>query len=691
MTVEASWQRYQALCEAITAHDIRYYQHDAPTISDAQYDALRQELLQIESQHPDWVNAQSPSQKIGAPLERQFKKIQHSEMMLSLQNTFTREDVEEFIARVKRFLGLDASAPLSIVAEPKIDGLSFSARFERGILRVAATRGDGHMGEDITHNIKTISGFPHQLTGTSFPDILEVRGEVFMEKADFSALNAMRINAQEAVFANPRNAAAGSLRHLDASVTAARKLRYFAYATGELSHSLASTQFETIQKLASFGFHINPYMKRCSSLEEILRVYSTLNDDRALLPYDIDGVVYKVDTLDYQTRLGVVSRFPRWAIAHKFAAEQAFTVIEAIDIQVGRTGALTPVARLTPVTVGGVVVSNATLHNEDEIMRKDIRVGDTVCVQRAGDVIPQVLYVVTEKRRDGTKPYLFPTQCPICHCDALREASEAVRRCTGGFNCDAQTLERLKHFVSRGAFNIEGLGDKVLELFYAEGLVRYAQDIFTLKMRDETGLTRLRNREGWGEKSAQNLFDAIEKSRHIPLSRFIYALGIRHIGIQTAKLLAQHYGDFSSWCKAMQLAYDETSESFQELIAIDGIGEIVARSLLHFVHDPLHLSMIQDLAAHVTFIPEISRTIDSPVTGKTVVFTGTLKTLSRDAAKASAERLGAKVGSTVSSKTHYVVAGDDAGSKLKKARELGVEILDENAWLSLITPKDSHG
>lgn len=682
-------QEYRELCEQITAHDERYYQHDAPSISDADYDALRKQLLAMETQHPEWVSAQSPSKKVGAAPHKSFTKIAHTQPMLSLQNAFTQEDVEEFIERVRRFLGFDSTYPLMIVAEPKIDGLSFSARYEKGILQYAATRGDGQTGEDITENMKTIARFPHMLQAECVPDILEVRGEVFMDKTDFAALNAARLASGEAVFANPRNAAAGSLRQLNPAITAERKLQYFVYAWGQISHELAATQYDTVLALAAFGFQINPEMVRCSNAQQLMQYYLKISQNRSVLPYDIDGVVYKIDALEIQKKLGTIARFPRYAIAHKFAAEQAFTVIDAIDIQVGRTGALTPVARLAPVTVGGVVVSNATLHNEDEIARKDIRVGDTVCVQRAGDVIPQVLYVVKEKRPADSTLFSYPTHCPICQSEAYREPGEAVRRCTGGLLCDAQKLEHLKHFVSRGAFNIEGLGEKVLEMFYEQGLVVNAEDIFTLKARDDMSLTRLRNREGWGEKSAENLFLAIEKSRDISLSRFIYALGIRHIGAQTAKLLAEYYGNFETWINAMQEAQDMSSESYGELMAIDGIGQIVAQSLIHTVCDPLHLSLIKNLATYVRFLPEAARQSDSPVAGKTVVFTGTLTTLTRDAAKAQAERLGAKVANSVSSKTDYVIAGVDAGSKLKKARELNLTILDESAWITLVDGVDA--
>jgi DNA ligase (NAD+) len=667
-----------ALSEAIRAHDKRYYQHDAPTITDAEYDALRLRLEVLEQQFPELVTPDSPTQKVGAAPAENFGKVRHSIPMLSLANAFAREDVEEFMTRIRRFLDLPAEASVAVTVEPKIDGLSFSARYENGELKQAATRGDGEVGEDITANIRTIRGFPERVQGA--PTVLEVRGEVYMDKRDFAALNAERAAQGEALFANPRNAAAGSLRQLDASITAARKLSYFVYAWGEVSTPLASTQWETIGKLASFGFTVNERMQCCETVDAVIAAYEQLGVDRANLHYDIDGMVYKVNNLDYQRRLGFVARAPRWAIAHKFPAEQAITTVEAIDIQVGRTGALTPVARLTPVNVGGVMVSNATLHNEDEILRKDVRVGDTVVIQRAGDVIPQVVEVKLEKRPAHSTPYIFPHTCPVCQSHAVREEGEVVRRCTGGLTCRAQAVERLKHFAARDALDIDGLGDKQIEAFFAEGLITTLADIFTLEARDAEGLTRLRNREGWGEKSASNLFASIDRARNVPLAKLIYALGIRHVGEETAKLLARHYVTVEAWMTAMA-----QPDMATELLAIDGIGSKVVNVLREFFAEPHNTGQLETLLAHLRVLPyEAPASANSPVAGKTVVFTGTLARIGRKEAKTRAESLGAKVASSVSKKTDFVIAGADAGSKLKDATALGVAVLSEDEWLAMI-------
>lgn len=671
-----------ALRDAIRAHDVRYYREDAPTISDAEYDALRARLLQIEAQYPELVTADSPSQTVGAAPSEAFSKVRHSVAMLSLANAFAAEDVADFVARVRRFLKLGEEEAVEVTAEPKIDGLSFSARYERGVLAVAATRGDGEVGEDITQNMRQVVGFPERIAGA--PDVLEVRGEVYMRKADFAALNARRAVAGEAVFANPRNAAAGSLRQLDARITAERKLSYFVYGWGEMSAPVSDTQYGSVQALAGMGFVTNPAMQRCASVEALLAFYAQVQDARAQLEYDIDGIVYKVDRLDWQQMLGQVARAPRWAIAHKFPAEQAVTLVEAIDVQVGRTGALTPVARLVPVNVGGVMVSNATLHNEDEILRKDVRVGDSVIIQRAGDVIPQVVAVKHALRPAESEPYVFPQHCPICGSEAVREEGEAVRRCTGGLVCAAQAVERIKHFVARDAFDIEGLGKKQVEAFFAEGLVTSPLDIFTLEARDKESIAKLRHREGWGELSAANLFKAIEAARDVTLSRFIYALGIRHVGQETAKLLARHYGDCGAFIREMREAQDAAGEAYQALLNIDGIGAVVARALVQFFHEPHNLALVEQLSREVRFAPEAVRLADSPVAGKIVVFTGTLQALARDAAKAQAERLGAKVASSVSKKTDFVIAGADAGSKRKKAEELGVKVLSEAEWIAMV-------
>jgi DNA ligase (NAD+) len=685
-TLDEAARELADLRAEIHRHDQAYYQHDAPSISDAAYDALRARLEQLEAAYPELITVDSPSQRIGAAPSEGFGKVAHSVPMLSLSNAFSAEDVGEFCDRVRRFLKLADDAEVTLVSEPKIDGLSFSARFENGTLTQAATRGDGEIGEDITANLRTLKSFPKHLKNA--PELLEVRGEVFMRRDDFLKLNEARAQADEPPFANPRNAAAGSLRQLDPAVTAARPLSYFVYGWGALSTALADTQYESIQRLGALGFAINPRMIRGATLAEILASYDSLARDRATLPYDIDGVVYKLDRLDWQRAMGQVARSPRWAIAHKFPAEQATTRIESIDIQVGRTGTLTPVARLLPVTVGGVVVSNATLHNEDEIARKDARVGDTIIVQRAGDVIPQIVSVDPSKRPTDSAPYRFPTHCPICGSEAARAEGEAARRCTGGLRCEAQAVERLRHFVSRDALDIEGLGEKQIAAFFAEGLVHSPLDLFTLEARDRESLTKLRNREGWGEKSASNLFAAIETSRTTTLSRFIYALGIRHVGQETAKLLARHYGNFAALRESLATAAgDHASSAYQDLITIDGIGPKVAETLLAFFHEPTNRELLDALEPLMQFSPETARAVDSPVAGKTVVFTGTLAHQSRDAAKAEAEMLGAKVASSVSAKTNYVIAGEDAGSKLKKARELGVAILTEDEWRAMITPQ----
>jgi DNA ligase (NAD+) len=667
------------LTQDIAEHDKRYYQDDAPRISDAEYDKLRARLSALEAMYPDLVKADSPSQKVGVAPARGFAKVQHSVPMLSLGNAFSEEDVADFLGRIRRFLGLDESDAVEIVCEPKIDGLSFSARYEHGELVRGATRGDGNEGEDITANLRYV--LPHRLNGNA-PEVLEARGEVYMRKDDFSALNAAQAEAGKPIFANPRNAAAGSLRQLDASITAARKLRYFAYGWGEVSAPVADTQWGVLKQFADWGLVVNfERMIQATDVASIMTFYDALQVERAQLPYDIDGIVYKVDRLDLQQRLGFVARAPRWAIAHKFPAEQAITTLEAIEIQVGRTGALTPVARLTPVNVGGVMVANATLHNEDEIARKDIRVGDTVTIQRAGDVIPQV---VSARREKDAPQYVYPTQCPVCHSDAVREEGEAVRRCTGGLMCDAQIVERLKHFVSRDAFDIDGLGEKQIAAFWQEGLVREPADIFGLEAKDKQSLTPLRNKPGWGATSAANLFAAIDKARNVTLARFIYALGIRHVGQTTAKLLARTYQTFDAWYAAMKQIAAGDEAAYEDLTHIDGIGDAVGMALKHFFAETHNQQVLADLLPHLTIADAEAVASDSPVAGKTVVFTGTLVRMTRDEAKARAESLGAKVAGSVSKKTDYVVVGADAGSKAKKAAELGVTTLSEDEWLQRI-------
>jgi DNA ligase (NAD+) len=688
LDAEKARAEHESLGEEIAEHDHRYYREDAPTISDADYDALRRRYEALEKAYPDLAGPESLSRKVGAAPSEKFAKVRHKVPMLSLGNIFSDEEVTEFVTRVRRFLGLRADAPLAITAEPKIDGLSCAIRFEHGRLVQAATRGDGFEGEDVTANVRTIAKIPHVLKAGA-PEILEVRGEVYMTHADFAALNARQAAAGKTIFANPRNAAAGSLRQLDPAITAERPLRFFAYAWGEVSALPADTQMGVVRRFAEFGLPVNPLMVVCHDAEDLLRRYHDIEARRAELGYDIDGVVYKVDSIALQERLGFVSRSPRWAAAHKFAAEKAFTVLRDIDIQVGRTGALTPVARLDPVTVGGVVVANATLHNEDEIARKDIRLGDTVIVQRAGDVIPQILGVVAEKRPADAVPYEFPHKCPVCGSTALREidaktgTADVVRRCTGGLICAAQAVERLKHFCSRNAMDIEGLGDKQIEQFYHDGLIKTPADIFTLEARDAKGATRLEDREGYGETSVRNLFAAIAARREVPLNRFIFALGIRHVGETNARRLARHFGTFDA-LRSCARAASEGSEARSEIEAIEGLGEVVAEAVADFFAEPHNEEVLDALLEQVTPQPMEQLAATSPVAGKTVVFTGSLERMTRDEAKAQAERLGAKVAGSVSKTTDLIVAGPGAGSKLAKAREFGIEIIDEDGWLRLV-------
>lgn len=676
----------ERLAADIAAHDRAYYQDDAPKVSDAEYDALRLRNAAIEERFPELVRSDSPSRKVGAAPQEKFSKVRHRVPMLSLGNAFSDEEVRDFVGRVRRFLNLDDSTPIEITAEPKIDGLSLSIRYEDGRLVEAATRGDGQEGENVTANVRTVKDIPHQIKAVDFPSVLEVRGEIYMSHKDFRALNEKQNQAGEKVFANPRNAAAGSLRQLDSTITASRPLRFFAYAWGEVSELPGETQWDVVQAFKRWGFPVNPLMKLCHSAEELLEQYRLIEKQRAELGYDIDGVVYKVSRLDWQKRLGFVSRSPRWGLAHKFSAEKATTLLKGIDIQVGRTGALTPVARLKPVTVGGVVVSNATLHNEDEIARKDIRIGDTVMVQRAGDVIPQILGFVPDKRPSQAEPYVFPHRCPACGSHAEREEREsgkvdAVRRCTGGLICPAQRVERLKHFVSRNAFDIEGMGDKVIQEFYADGLIQSPPDIFTLESRDHRALKKLKDREGWGQASASKLFEAISARRTIALDRFIFALGIRHVGETTARILARAYHSAEALRDQMILAAnDPQSEAMHELNSLDGIGDIVAEAIAQFFGEPHNIAVVNDLLAHVRPEPLAAIASDSAVAGKTVVFTGALEKMTREEAKAMAERLGAKVAGSVSKKTDLLVAGPGAGSKLKDAQKYGVEVIDEDEW-----------
>jgi DNA ligase (NAD+) len=685
LTFAKAKAEHAALAKEIAKHDRAYYQEDAPTISDADYDALRQRYLALEAAFPELVTPESLTQTVGAAPSEKFAKIRHKVPMLSLGNVFSDEEVSDFAARVRRFLGLGKDAVLEITAEPKIDGLSCSLRYEHKKLVQAATRGDGFEGEDVTANVLTVKEIPHLLKG-HVPNVLEVRGEIYMTHKDFAAMNERQAAAGKTLFANPRNAAAGSLRQLDPSVTASRTLHFFAYAWGEVSAMPAETQLGMVEAFKHYGLPVNPLTRLCHSAEDLIKFYHDIEERRSGLGYDIDGVVYKVNSLALQERLGFVSRAPRWATAHKFPAQQATTVLRGIDIQVGRTGALTPVARLDPITVGGVVVSNATLHNEDEIARKDIRIGDTVIVQRAGDVIPQIVGVIFDKRPKHTKPYEFPTVCPVCGSAAIREIdsktgeADVVRRCTGRLICAAQAVEGLKHFASRNALDIEGLGEKQIEQFFADGLIKTAADIFTLEESDKHSHHRLKDREGYGETSVRNLFSAIEARREVPVNRFIYALGIRHIGETNARRLARHFSTFEALRETARRAA-EGSEARAEINNIEGIGDVVAESVADFFQEKHNEQVLDALLKQVTPVPMEEQVTTSPVAGKTVVFTGSLEKMTREEAKAQAERLGAKVAGSVSKKTDLVVAGPGAGSKLDKAREYNIETIDEEEWL----------
>ena len=675
---------YDELAEAIAYHNQRYHGEDAPEIDDSEFDSLTRMIQSLEEAYPELASSQSPSQKVGASPSSAFGKITHNVPMLSLSNAFDDEDVHDFITRIRRFLSLDDKAELTLTAEPKIDGLSLSLRYEAGRLQHAATRGDGSVGEDVTANVMVLDSIPKTLQDKAdnpIPPVLEVRGELYMDKGDFLALNQRQTDRGAKVFANPRNAAAGSLRQKDASVTARRPLKFFAYSAGQIEGRSWQTHAAFLKSLADFGFDINPLTTLCHNADDLIKTYHKIGNARASLVYDIDGVVYKVDDHGYQRRLGQVSRAPRWAIAHKFPAEKATTIIEDIDIQVGRTGALTPVARLRPVNVGGVIVSNATLHNEDEILRKDIRIGDHVILQRAGDVIPQIVETLIKDRPADSVPYEFPTICPVCQSKAIRPEGEVVRRCTGGFACDAQSVEQLKHFVSRNAFDIDGLGAKQIELFFELGWVKSPADIFKLTARE----TEIAELERMGEKSAANLVMAIDERRTIELERLIYGLGIRQIGQATAKLLAQHYETMPALMQASTEAQDEASSAYLDLVNIDQIGLSVAADIIDFFADERNKAAVLDLLEEVTPLSPEKPSADSAVTGKTIVFTGTLVTQSRAEAKAQAERLGAKVAGSVSGKTDFVVVGADAGSKARKAESLGVPILSEDEWQKLVS------
>ncbi|HWA29689.1 MAG TPA: NAD-dependent DNA ligase LigA [Rhizomicrobium sp.] len=709
LTEAEARKELEKLASEIADHDRRYHGEDAPTISDAAYDALRKRNLAIEERFPKLIRADSPSHRVGAAISDKFKKVTHRVPMLSLDNAFSDEDVTEFVARIRRFLGLKEDKEIVFTAEPKIDGLSASLRYEKGVFVQGATRGDGAEGEDITANLRTIKDIPLRLSGKA-PDVLEVRGEVYMTHANFAALNKRQEKDGKPTYANPRNSAAGSVRQLDPSITASRDLNFFAYTWGEVSKMPAGTQWDMLEAFKKFGFRVNPLVRRCETVKEILKFYNDIEGKRAKLGYDIDGVVYKVDDLSLQERLGFVSRSPRWAIAHKFAAEQAETILEKIDIQVGRTGKLTPVARLKPINVGGVVVENATLHNEDEIARLDAREGDHVIIQRAGDVIPQVVRVLTEKRPRGAKPYQFPHKCPVCGSHAVREVDEKTgkvdvdRRCTGGLICSAQVVERLKHFVGRDAFDIEGFGGTYIETLHEAGLLKEPADIFTLakqpaklgkvlaEKRAEQSAER-RAREGKdaveskskkkddGEgKLVENLVAAIDARRTIGLDRFINALGIRHIGETNARLLARNFRSIGAFIEAM-----ESKDALEQLNAIGGIGDVVAEAIKDFFDEPHNRKLLDRLLKEVDVTDMAAPKIKgSPVAGKTIVFTGSLEKMTRQEAKARAEALGAKAAGSVSAKTDLVVAGPGAGSKLAEAQKHNVKVIDEDEWLKMI-------
>ncbi|MFC4625407.1 NAD-dependent DNA ligase LigA [Daeguia caeni] len=696
------------LAREIARHDALYHAKDQPEISDAEYDALKRRNEAIEARFPELVREDSPSKRVGAaPQLTQFAPITHVKPMLSLDNAFSDEDVQDFVGSVYRFLGMLPDNSIAFTAEPKIDGLSMSIRYEKGRLVHGATRGDGTTGENVTANILTIAEIPKQLPADA-PDVVEVRGEVYMAKSDFLALNAQMAAEGRQTYVNPRNTAAGSLRQLDPKVTASRKLKFFAYAWGDMSDMPADTQMGMVEVFRKWGFPVNPLMQRFNSVDGLLGHYRAIGMERPNLDYDIDGVVYKVDRIELQNRLGFRSRSPRWAIAHKFPAEQATTILRGIDIQVGRTGALTPVARLEPITVGGVVVTNATLHNEDYIKGiglkgeplregRDIRIGDTVIVQRAGDVIPQIVDVVLEKRPADAVPFQFPHQCPICGSHAVREEGESVYRCTAGLTCPAQAMERLRHFVSRNAFDIEGLGEKQVEFFFNAQdpslSIRSPADIFTLQKRQEASLKKLENIEGFGATSVRKLYDAINARREIAFSRFLFGLGIRHVGEVNAKRLARAYRSYQAFERAVLEARppregdrnDKGNEAWQELTSIEGIGTIVAEAVVDFYAEPHNREALASLLAEVKPLDEeVQIATGSPVEGKTIVFTGSLERMSRDEAKAMAERYGAKTAGSVSRKTDLVVAGPGAGSKLAKAQELGIEVIDEDAWFRLV-------
>lgn len=684
----------------IAKHDEAYHRFDAPLISDAKYDELRKKLEECRINFPQFFTKE---EKVGARSLEIFSKIRHKKPMLSLANGFNREDIADFIARMNRFLGFDKkdttdlfnvfeSPQIELFCEVKIDGLSFAARFEDGNLVYAVTRGDGFEGEDVTENVKMIRDFPQKLKTQNPPKIFEVRGEIYMRKSDFVQLNKYQEERNGKIFANPRNAAAGSLRQLDPNVTASRNLSYFAYSIGDFSDDfLVKSQSELMQKLSDFGFITEKNSKLCSNIDEVIALYEEIADQKYQFDYDIDGMVYKVNDYLLQERLGFIARSPRWAIAHKFEAQKAKTEIENIIIQVGRTGALTPVAILKPVNIGGVVVSRATLHNKDEIIRKDIRVNDVVLIQRAGDVIPQVLEVDLSKRSANSVAFIFPKNCPVCNSEIRESEDDVILRCSGGISCEAQLKEALKHFVSKDAFDINGFGKKQIDNFFAEGRIRSFADIFKLEKAEETSDSPLIKKEGWGEKSVINLFEAINQKRNISLEKFIYAIGIRHVGEVTAKVIAEHFISYKNLKDVMnyltKLSQTELPlrHDFQELVSIDGIGEKMAKAIVSHFRDSRNVKMIDELEAELTIEDVIIKEINSELSGKSIIFTGTLESMTRAESKKKAEDLGMKVVGSVSSKTDFVVAGEEAGSKLKKAKELGVRILNEEEWLKLIS------
>ena len=682
LTAAEARAELKRLAAEIARHDALYYQEDAPSISDAAYDALRLRNDAIERRFPKLVRADSPSRRIGAAPAGKFKKVAHAVPMLSLGNAFSEEDVEDFLKKIERFLGA-AGRDLAFTAEPKIDGLSAGLRYERGVFVQGATRGDGEVGEDVTANLKTVSDIPHRLRGTP-PPVIEVRGEVYMARSDFLKLNERNRKEGRQIFANPRNAAAGSVRQLDPAITAARPLRFFAWGWGEARPDSFANQWQALRAIKGFGFAVNPLTRLCRTAAEMHAFHREIEEKRAQLDYDADGVVFKVDRIDLQRRLGMVSRAPRWAIARKFPAERAETKLLDIAIQVGRTGALTPVAKLEPVTVGGVVVSNATLHNADEIARLDVRIGDSVIVQRAGDVIPQILGVVQERRPKSAKPYAFPATCPACGSNAVREGEDVVTRCTGGLICPAQRVERLRHFVSRNAFDIEGLGEKQVEAFWTKKLIDSPADIFRIEAKNKKMKPPLQEWDGWGDKSAANLFGAIAARRTVPFERFLYALGIRHVGETTARLLGRNYGTFEAFLKAMEAAARRDRAAKADLDGIEGIGPVVADSIVAFFREVHNRKIVRDLLKEVTVGAARKVAEGTALSGKTVVFTGTLEKMTRSEAKARAEEMGAKVAGSVSAKTDLVVAGPGAGSKLKEAETLGLKVIGEDEWLRLI-------